>query len=188
MAKKMTAMVMALLFLCVSCVVFAEEQVSIVLKKVDYTTDGMDFEVELAFADKSWYNDSIFLSYHILDEQGTMLRFENERFPVTLQGKKTKPVEVRVDCSQIPELEEVNEAWIQFDLVDSENLYWFRDKGMLNEENASVLFERSRMEPGQSGGLMTALDVPAVILNMVTWAVLLYFLWKFRPKSKKNAK
>ena len=188
MAKKMTAMVMALLFLCVSCVVFAEEQVSIVLKKVDYTTDGMDFEVELAFADKSWYNDSIFLSYHILDEQGTMLRFENERFPVTLQGKKTKPVEVRVDCSQIPELEEVNEAWIQFNLVDSENLYWFRDKGMLNEENASVLFERSRMEPEQAGGFMTVLDLPAVILNTVTWAALLYFLWRFRPKSKKNTK
>lgn len=188
MAKKMTAMVMALLFLCVSCVVFAEEQVSIVLKKVDYTTDGMDFEVELAFADKSWYNDSIFLSYHILDEQGTMLRFENERFPVILQEGKAEPIEVRVDCSQIPELKDVNEAWIQFDLVDSENLYWFRDKGLLNEENASVLFERSRMEPEQAGGFMTVLDLPAVILNTVTWAALLYFLWRFRPKSKKNTK
>lgn len=186
MAKKLIAAVTTVLFLCNFCLVFAEEQATITIKKADYTAAGMDFEVEVDFKDINLYNESVFLSYHILDEQGNTLRFENERFPVVLSGEKTEPLEIHVDIASLPEMADRETARIQFDLVDSKNVYWFSDEGLLNGENTTVTFERVQMQAGKPQSPKPALDIPAVILNSAAWIGVLYCFWKMRFGRKEK--
>lgn len=186
MAKKLIVVAMTALLLCIFCVVSAEERVTIILKKADYTASGMDFEIELTFKDTSLYNESVFLSYHVLDEQGNMLRFENERFPVDLSGERAEPLDIHVDIASFPEMENIETAWIQFDLVDSENAYWFSDEGLLDSENTSVLFDRARLRNEQLQNASPVVDIPAVILNAAAWIGLLCCIWKMRFGRKKK--
>lgn len=81
-------------------------------------------EVQVIFYNQDLYHDGIFLSYHILqkDENGTIeiLEFENQRVKVVLDESGTAGITLQIALNELK-----NGVYLEFDLVDVNNLFWF---------------------------------------------------------------
>lgn len=96
-----------------------------VLGSRDVKSQVFTAKVRVCFNDMSLYNDNMFLSYHIYDtsdfhESSLDGVFENERYPIVLDENNCAEFEIPIDCSQLG----YTDAYIQFDIVDTVNLYW----------------------------------------------------------------
>ena len=165
-----------------------------------YTSAGVLLDVSISFGDTALYNEQVYFSYHLVSENGEMLRFENERLPISLQQDGTADIDIQIDCAQFLELEGHQTAWIQFDLVDQQNVYWFRDRGLVAGEGAQVLFDRSllaQIEPEQVPPADSSaepvqdaqprVEIISVILNAAAWAILIVCLcWAGRRKARRR--
>lgn len=85
-------------------------------------------EITVGLKNKTNYNldsrDRYFLSYHLLDAEGNMLKFDNPRtnLPLITPGKSVNiPMQV-----QIPKMP--GEYQIEIDVVQ-EGVFWYKDKG-----------------------------------------------------------
>lgn len=113
-----------------------------------YTEDGVLVDINLTFQDPQLYSENVYLSYRILDETGEILVSENPRTPIKLKEDGTAFVTVEISCADLPELQGVSVAKIQFDLVDQANEYWFSDQGLLHWTGDEVCFDRSLLGTG----------------------------------------
>ena len=199
--------VVVLLVLCMTQTVWATESgVTITPDTQTYTSDGMIVPITISFSDMGLYNEEVYFSYHVLAEDGSILRYENERIPLSLENGVAR-LEVYIPCASFPELEAVELARIQFDLVDQRNVYWFSDRGYLEASGEYVQFERenlitealqgenetsevrderisqTQMQTGKS-------QIASILLNAVAWfAVAGGFIYWYRRKKdhKKSA-
>ena len=172
--------------------------VSFLVTSQNYTPAGVILGVQIIFRDPSLYNDKVYFSYHMVSESGETLRYENDRYPISLQADGTADIELSIACGQFPELEGKQTAWIQFDLVDQQNVYWFRDRGLVTEEGAQVLFDRSLLPPAESQQVSPEgipsqeneephVEVVPVVLNVAAWGLLIVCLClTSRGKAKRR--
>ena len=191
--------VVMLLVLCMTQTAWATgESVTITPDIQTYTSDGMIVPLTISFSDMGLYNEEVYFSYHILAEDGSILRYENERIPLSLENGEAR-LEIYIPCASFSELEAVELAQIQFDLVDQKNVYWFSDRGYLEAE--PVQFERknllteavqgeneisevsdeliseTQMQTGKS-------QIASILLNAVAWlAVVSGFIYWYRGKK-----
>lgn len=82
-------------------------------------------QIKVHFSAQSLYNENIYLSYHVYDEQGHDIQFENHREPFQIDEQGTASIELDVDVSEIAKKNQ--QLTVQYDLVDEENLFWFSD-------------------------------------------------------------
>ena len=174
--------------------------VSFSVTSQNYTTAGVILGVQIIFSDPSLYNDQIYFSYHMVSEAGETLKYENDRYPISLQPDGTADIEFSIACGQFPELEGNQTAWIQFDLVDQQNVYWFRDRGLVTEEGAQVLFDRSLLSPAESQQVspeevplqedeQPRVEMISVALNAAAWVlsiVCLYLAGRRKARKRTN--
>ncbi len=109
-------------------IIFAEEEISDV--KITVISEQKAYEkeftaeVQVSFYNQDFYNDEIFLSYHILkkEKDGTeeILEFENPRVKVVLDESGTAVIKLQVTLKEL-----IDGAYMEFDLVDESNLFWF---------------------------------------------------------------
>ena len=149
MLKKISVSIV--LLLCMMQTAWAESTVGVKILSgtQTYTHEGFTVPVTIEFVDAQLYNEDVYFSYHVLAEDGSILRYENERIPISLENGKTT-IELNVQCLTIPELESVDTAEIQFDLVDQKNVYWFRNKDLIEYMGNSVLFEKDKLLTNES--------------------------------------
>ena len=101
-------------------------------------------EVQVVFYNQNLYNDGVFLSYHVLqkNEDGTadILEFENQRIKLFLdESSGTATVTLQV---VLEKLEDKN-SYVEFDLVDENNLFWFSYNESINLETDTIeVFDR----------------------------------------------
>lgn len=204
MFKKLCVVV--LLVLCMTQTVWATESgVTITPDTQTYTSDGMIVPITISFSDMGLYNEEVYFSYHVLAEDGSILRYENERIPLSLENGVAR-LEVYIPCASFPELEAVELARIQFDLVDQRNVYWFSDRGYLEASGEYVQFERgnlltealqgenetskasdrlvsqTQMQTGKS-------QIASILLNAVAWFAVAggFIYWHRRKKDHKKS-
>lgn len=84
-------------------------------------------EVSVLFHDKTYYNSQVYLSYHLKDKEGNMVCFENERYALPIDENTQALVTVNPNISDSSITSE-NKLYLQFDLVDQENLFWFSQR------------------------------------------------------------
>lgn len=109
-------------------IIFAEEEISDV--KITVISEQKAYEkeftaeVQVSFYNQDFYNDEIFLSYHILkkEKDGTeeILEFENPRVKVVLDESGTAVIKLQATLKEL-----IDGAYLEFDLVDESNLFWF---------------------------------------------------------------
>lgn len=204
MFKKLCVVV--LLVLCMTQTVWATESgVTITPDTQTYTSDGMIVPITISFSDMGLYNEEVYFSYHILAEDGSILRYENERIPLSLENGVAR-LEVYIPCASFPELEAVELARIQFDLVDQRNVYWFSDRGYLEASGEYVQFERGNLltealqgenETSEANdGLVSQTQMQtgksqlaSIFLNAVAWFAVAggFIYWHRRKKDHKKS-
>lgn len=82
-------------------------------------------EVTISTTEPALFHDQVKLSWHVYDEAGNLLVFENQRLLFTLGEDNKASVPVEIDLSKLGLTPQT--IIIQFDLVDEENLFWFAD-------------------------------------------------------------
>lgn len=131
MMKKWIILVLSCFFILNTfgfTIIFAEEEISDV--KITVISEQKAYEkeftaeVQVSFYNQDFYNDEIFLSYHILkkEKDGTeeILEFENPRVKVVLDESGTAVIKLQVTLKEL-----IDGAYLEFDLVDESNLFWF---------------------------------------------------------------
>ena len=112
--------------------------------RIELETDELVYEncfqsqVNIYFDDLSYYNDSLFLSYHITDDEGKMLQFENERFPIKIENGSCK-IDLTFNLDMLNKKLKKDKYIINFDIVDVKNTFWFsQDKISMFVKNIQV--------------------------------------------------
>lgn len=86
--------------------------------------DSIAIDVTTVFNDMTLYNENVLLSFHLLDENGESLQFENERYPLVMDGNQSWQT-VMLSKENCPADWEDKSLQIQFDLVDEKHSFWF---------------------------------------------------------------
>ena len=181
--KKVECICWICFFFTIFCTsAYAEgNQVTIETGAVTYTDVGFAVDVTVTFEDMSLYNEQVYLSYHIMDEKGEEILFENQRIPINLEAPY---VTMYVDCADLEELAGRKTAVIQFDLIDEGNAYWFSTNGNISFQAASIAFDRDLLQspPIQISGNSeenqdeinddTIPDIFSIIINVIAWVVI----------------
>lgn len=152
---------------------------------------GISIDVTVTFKEDSLYNEGVYLSYHILNQNGELLQFENTRYPLTVQGGRAEQT-ILISSADIPE-EAHGEAMVfQLDLVDTQNVFWFSENGDIAAKMDAITLESAEIE-GPSGGdmdqnqfLKQAAQISVIAINAAGIAGLGALLWFFRKDISKD--
>lgn len=152
---------------------------------------GISIDVTVTFKEDSLYNEGVYLSYHILDQNGELLQFENTRYPLTVEGGRAEQT-ILISLADLPEEENGEAMVIQLDLVDTQNVFWFSEKGDIAAKMDAITLESAEIE-GPSGGdmdqnqfLKQAAQISVIAINAAGIAGLGALLWFFRKDISKD--
>ncbi len=181
------------LVICCTSALAASPQALIETSVMTYSETGFAVDVMVKFDDMSLYNDQVYLSYHIVDENGEEILFENQRIPVNLEAPF---MTMYVDCAGLEELAGRDSAIIQFDLVDQKNIYWFSQKTDISFQSTSVVFDRAWLGTSASNdknnpvetSIDTALSVLPAAFNLAVWVLLLVLIYRVMEENDKKKK
>lgn len=103
------------------------EDVSIMISSNDKEQYSKQFDanVTINFIQKDLYNENVYLSYHVVDDNGKEILWEGKRFPLSFDSDGKTSMNVNLDLSYGTPTANVHKGKIKFDLVDEENAYWF---------------------------------------------------------------
>lgn len=167
----------------------ADLAVSISASEPVYTSFGVSVTVETVFHDPGLYHENVFLSFHVFDMDEELLLFENQRLPLAPDETGTARNEVLIDFAGMPELENVPQAQVLFDLVDEKNVFWFSSRADLAFQSASVVFEREKLPAPAAPTDEERPAVASAVLNLLVWAAVAVAAYYFmRNKHAKNEK
>ena len=142
MKNKLFICLVSVFLICLAATnVFADDQTA----DVEITTDleGIQTDAlikgnaEITFNDMSLYNENIKFSYHIYDESGNDVLFENPRVPVVLDGNSAV-IPFEIDKLTIPEIAQHDKFIIKLDMVDEENIFWFSLNSYISYKGAVI--------------------------------------------------
>ena len=195
MLKKLYIILMMIGFTTYPAFALDSQGVLVTLESQVYTAEGMLVDVSLKFEDTSLYHDDVLFSYHILDANGEILRYENERQTIAMQQDGTADIQMMINCAAMPELDGVDIAQVQFDLVDQTNVYWFSDRGLVQLTNDTpVLFQQDQLLAAASAAENASVaqdpqtekkfEPVSIVLNALAWIGLLALLICYRRKKK----
>lgn len=112
------------------------------------------------FVSDEVFNDSVKFSYHIEDDVGNMLVYENERIPLAgLQLPAEIPV--RIDLNEV--LRDTEQAVVVFDIVDEENIYWFSGNTGLKCRFERIALGQKTEAANEPAQVVIKHDLPRVI-------------------------
>ena len=78
-------------------------------------------EVRITTTDIGLFHDGVRLSWHIFDQNGSDLVYENQRIPVTMESDGAAVVPVEIDLAALGLAPQ--EIFIRFDLVDEDGTF-----------------------------------------------------------------
>lgn len=143
---------------------------------------GISIDVTVTFKEDSLYNEGVYLSYHILDQNGELLQFENTRYPLTVQGGRAEQT-ILISSADIPTGENGEAMVIQLDLVDTQNVFWFSENGDIAAKMDAITLAPEEIK-GSSGGDMGFLkqveQISVIAINAAGIAGLGALLWFLR--------
>ncbi len=151
-----------------------------------YTADReIAVQLDVIFHDMRWYNDELYLSYHIYDKKGELLAFEGERIKIEIgPGDEVRGFPVALDLADFPETEKELDAVIAFDIVDQKNAFWFSMNSEVNFQAASVIYNGHFPSRARSV-VIKALHRPLILaVNLLACMLLGIGCYLYRKDSK----
>lgn len=99
-------------------------------------------QLDIIFHDTSWYNDHLYLSYHIYDKEGNVLLYEGQRILIENgYGGEVRSFPVALDLNNFEETKKAKDVSVMFDIVDEQNSFWFASSPELMFKSASVVYD-----------------------------------------------
>jgi|GEM_PF-6876182 len=139
----LTVMVMTILYIVPA---FSEEKPADVVISTDIakvqTEDVIAGKVTIIFSNTSLYNKNVKLSYHIYDENGNEIAYENERTPVVLNGNQAV-MPFKLDINKTSSVSDLKAFKLKFDLIDEQNLFWFSKAENIKAEFCEITYHTS---------------------------------------------
>lgn len=152
---------------------------------------GISIDVTVTFKEDSLYNEGVYLSYHILDQNGELLQFENTRYPLTVQGGRAEQT-ILISSADIPTGENGEAMVIQLDLVDTQNVFWFSENGDIAAKMDAITLAPEEIK-GSSGGdmnqnqfLKQVEQISVIAINAAGIAGLGALLWFLRKDISED--
>ncbi len=174
------------LMICSTAAYAEEAQVIIETGAMTYFDTGFAVDVTVTFKDTSLYNEQVYLSYHVVDENGECLIYENQRLPFYPDAAFTT---VYVEWTSIEAIADRSTAVIQFDLVDEANVYWFSENSDIIFQTASVVFDRETLLPGalpvsenneeKASDTSNISTLFSAAINAAIWIAILFLIYLF---------
>ncbi len=110
------------------------------VEEAEFTDTSISVVLEIVFDNLEYYNEHVYLSYHIFDCESNMVIGENERIKIDLDEEQSQRISVRIDMSAAKTLEPSKKLYVEFDIVDEQNAYWFSGNDSLFFQSDSVAF------------------------------------------------
>lgn len=152
---------------------------------------GISIDVTVTFKEDSLYNEGVYLSYHILDQNGELLQFENTRYPLTVQGGRAEQT-ILISSADMPTGENGEAMVIQLDLVDTQNVFWFSENGDIAAKMDAITLAPEEIK-GSSGGdmnqnqfLKQVEQISVIAINAAGIAGLGALLWFLRKDISED--
>ncbi|WP_162145093.1 hypothetical protein [Cellulosilyticum lentocellum] len=138
----------------------------------------------ITFNNIELYNENVKFSYHIYDEEGNILVFENERIPFSLQGN-VATISLNIDFDKYEQLKRKNKFVVKLDLVDEQNIYWFGDNAHINFKPYYIQYDLNTVSIAkQKYGQVIKNQKGILIMNIVfdITIVILFFMYKKKQR------
>lgn len=142
MKNKIFILILVLITFGCSFPAFSQEENDVALTSdmdAEQSTDIISGNVAITFNNMDLYNENIKFSYHIYDDAGKDLAFENERIPVMLEGNSVV-VPFAFNKKEVISVAELKKFKIVFDLVDEQNVFWFSSNTNVKFATCEVLY------------------------------------------------
>lgn len=141
-------------------------------------------EVQVVFYNQNFYNDKVFLSYHVLQEKedGTteVLQFENQRITLVLDESGTASVTLQVALEKQKE----KGIYIEFDLVDENNAFWFSYEEAIDLETDTIeVFDRPAYKHIVRLGQAIRNEIGIFTINLIVFVGVI-FVYAYVRKKK----
>lgn len=130
------------------------------------------------------YNENVKFSYHIYDEKGEILVFENERIPFSLEGN-VATIPLDIDFEKYEQLKGKNKFTVKLDLVDEQNIYWFGDNDNINFNPYYIQYDLSMTSIAKQKYSQIIKNQKGILLMNLAFditIVILFFIWKKKRK------
>lgn len=174
------------LAICSTAAYADDAQVIIETGAMSYSDTGFAVDVTVTFKDMSLYNEQVYLSYHVVDENGEYLLYENQRLPFHPDAAFTT---VYIEWTSLEEIADRSTAVIQFDLVDEANVYWFSENSDIIFQTASVGVDREMLQPSElpvsennedkATDTNNISQIFAIAINVAIWITILSLIYLF---------
>lgn len=173
--KKVLAILAVLLMWSIPAVIeaTADTDVTIEAGELVHSESGLTTDVMVHFDDLALYHEQVYLSYHIYDENGAVLVFENQRIPFAPEedGRACVTVNVNHNSGQ--------PAQIRFDLVDERNAFWF-------STNTEIAFQTEVVHLGREQQGQASSATATVIAGVICVAGVATFIFVALKRKRKT--
>lgn len=134
--------------------------------------------VGVRFYNLDYYNNQVYLSYHIDDMEGNAVKNENERIKIDLDSEGYYRSNLKIDLTDIWSLMESNNLYIKLDIVDEKNVYWFSTNADMSFEACEINVEKSVVQSllGEIQGNKVIFGINAVVF--ILFGVLIVMQYK----------
>lgn len=137
-------------------------------EEAEFTDTSISVVLEIGFDNLEYYNEHVYLSYHIFDCENNMVIGENERIKIDLNEEQSQRISVKIDMSAAKALEPSKKLYVEFDIVDEQNAYWFSGNDSLSFQSDSVSFDSTIMQKIvteiQSSKIIFAINAVAFVM------------------------
>lgn len=146
------------------------------LDKQNINESYIEASVEVCFYNMDYYNDQVYLSYHIFDELGKNYIYENERIKINLDENGKAKIDLNINLTEANNNSRNKNKIIEFDVVDEENIYWFSTNNEIKFQtdnlNTKISMAEKLIKEIQSGTLIFVINVIVFILCFITWGII----------------
>lgn len=160
--------------------------VEIRLEQVRLTDQDIQADLEICFSDMKYYNDYVYLSYHIFDAGDNLVIGENERVKIELDAGQRQSVSLQIDMSDAKILAPDEKLYVEFDIVDEGNAFWYSTSDELIFRTARVDFSRSVLQKvtDEMQGNVIIFAVNIIVFILVCSLGICYFMrWRKEQKA-----
>ena len=156
-----------------------------VLSNQEYYQPNMEVEVQVKFNNHDKYNDQVYLSYHIYDNEEKELVWEGERLPIQLNEGFIGKVDLNIDLTKYVDIDKNEVVYVKFDLVDEKHVYWLSDIKEEDSQLPIIKYEKNKFK-GYLNIYKSAVTEHTIIfiLNFATFIAAIYFIYRIGIKQK----
>lgn len=176
-------------FLCCTYAYAAEGSApDVVIQPGDpqYTDTGFSVDLDVRFNNLQLYHDQVLISYHVVDDNGGTLLFENEKLALNPAADGTDKIRFYIDCQTI--LDQIGPVdggmFIQFDLGDYRDAFWYSSNDAVKLQTKTVRVDLDRFTRTFEKTWGTVI---AAILGILLLTLLLLKLKREAVQEKKAA-